>query len=45
MFGPAGQHADPQAMAAQDTNLVAKLNGFWDWACDTEIKKSDAKTE
>ena len=34
MFGPAGQHADPQAMAAQDANLVDKLNGFWDWACD-----------
>ena len=34
MFGPTGQHADPQAMAAQDANLVDKLNGFWDWACD-----------
>ena len=21
-------------MAAQDANLVDKLNGFWDWACD-----------
>ena len=36
MFGPAGQHADPQAMAAQDANLVDKLNGFWDWACDDQ---------
>jgi hypothetical protein len=35
LFGPNGTHGNPAAMAATDTDLVAKLSAYWAWA-DTE---------